>query len=168
MQTEELLIIVTVMSNIKLIEINFLKRLNKNKIWFPSLLETRLVFWKVATEEANMYTLDGIDTQLTSKWTGSDIAKDNFSRASFFMERQAKDLTVRIPHFHFYSFKNVYSFTYSLHLRCVPRVLRLLHGEIYPLGVLIWQCDQRFSYDISFWMVLMLPYTKLLRRMFAN
>ena len=28
-------------------------------------------------QEAHMYTLDGIDTQFTSKWTGSDIVKEN-------------------------------------------------------------------------------------------
>ena len=37
------------------------------------LLETRLVSEKAATEEAYMYTLDGTDTEFTSKWTGSGI-----------------------------------------------------------------------------------------------
>ena len=29
-----------------------------------------------------MYTLDGIDTQITSKWTGSDIVKENYTGTS--------------------------------------------------------------------------------------
>ena len=52
--------------------------MRKNKILLPWLLETRLVSWKTAIEEAHIYTLDGTDTQFTLKWTGSDIVKENF------------------------------------------------------------------------------------------
>ena len=45
------------------------KRLKKNKILLSWLLETRLIFRRTAIEEVHMYTLDGIDTQFTSKWT---------------------------------------------------------------------------------------------------
>ena len=49
LQTEELLIIVTVKTNVKVWvnwNKNFLKRLRKNKILLPWLLETRLGSWK--------------------------------------------------------------------------------------------------------------------------
>ena len=36
-----------------------------------------MVSWKTAVEEAHRYTLDRIYTQFTSKWTGSDIVKEN-------------------------------------------------------------------------------------------
>ena len=56
-----------------------LKRLRKNKILLPWLSETRLVSWKTTITEAHMYTLHGIETQFTSKWTGSDIVKENYA-----------------------------------------------------------------------------------------
>ena len=55
----------------------------KNKFLLPWLLEARLVSWKTAIE-AHMYTLDGIDTQFTSKWTGSDITMENFYSSAIF------------------------------------------------------------------------------------
>ena len=36
-----------------------------------------MVSWKTVIEKARRYTLDRIDTQFTSKWTGSDIVKEN-------------------------------------------------------------------------------------------
>ena len=44
----------------------------------PWLVETRMLCWKAAIEEALMFTLDGIDTQFTSEWTGLDIVKENY------------------------------------------------------------------------------------------
>ena len=43
----------------------------------PQLLETRLVSWKTAIEEAHVFTVDWIDIQFTSKWTGPDSVKEN-------------------------------------------------------------------------------------------
>ena len=68
---------VTVKSNFK-VGVNWNKffkenrknKRRKNKILLPWLLEKRLVSWKTAIEETYMYTLDVIDTQFTSKWTG--------------------------------------------------------------------------------------------------
>ena len=40
------------------------------------LVETLLLCWKMAIEEARMFTLDGIDTQFNSKWTSLDILKE--------------------------------------------------------------------------------------------
>ena len=48
----------------------------------PWLLETRLVSWKTAIEEAHMYALDGLHTQFTSKWTRSYIVKENSRKDS--------------------------------------------------------------------------------------
>ena len=45
----------------------------------PWLLETRLVCWKTGIEGAHMVMLDGIDTQFTSKWIGSDIVQENYT-----------------------------------------------------------------------------------------
>ena len=44
----------------------------------PWLVETCMLCWKAAIEEARMFTLDGIDTQFTSKWTGLDIVKEDY------------------------------------------------------------------------------------------
>ena len=45
----------------------------------PWLMETRLVCWKTGVEQAHMVMLDRIGTQFASKWTGSDIVKENYT-----------------------------------------------------------------------------------------
>ena len=69
---------VTVKSNVE-VGANWNKFFKKiEEKWnFTWLSETRLASWKTAIEEANMYTLDGIDIQFTSEWTWSDIVKEN-------------------------------------------------------------------------------------------
>ena len=49
--------------------------MRKNKILLPWLLETSLISWKTAIEEAHMYTLDEIDTQFASKWLSQILWK---------------------------------------------------------------------------------------------
>ena len=44
----------------------------------PWIVETPLVSWKTAIEEADIFTLDGIDIKFTAKWNGSDIVKENY------------------------------------------------------------------------------------------
>ena len=43
----------------------------------PWLVETCMLCWKTGVAEARISTLDGINTQFTSKWTGSDIVEEN-------------------------------------------------------------------------------------------
>ena len=39
-----------------------------------------------------MFTLDGIDIHFTSKWTGSDIVKENYTYQTIFSTQMSKRL----------------------------------------------------------------------------
>ena len=62
----------------------------------PWFVETRMLCWKAAIEEALMFTLDGIDIQFTSEWTGLDIVKKNYK---LFFKQCTLPLR-KMPNFH--------------------------------------------------------------------
>ena len=55
-------------------------------------MKTLLLCRKTAIEEAHIITLDGIDIHLTSKWTGSDIVKEDYTYQTILSRQMSKKL----------------------------------------------------------------------------